>query len=131
MRFTKEQYEAAIKDLQDGLTQLEPNGHGCHICGDSGHQAFECGSNPLYAIACCLGVVKSARELHERVHELEERPLTQATLKQHQEDCSKLHEDIHMFLHYLGGDMTRMGETFGPAKVKPLDPPELPKGTDK
>lgn len=45
MRFTIEQYDSAIAHLQDARTQLEPDGHGCHCCGDSGHQAFECGRN--------------------------------------------------------------------------------------
>lgn len=45
-----EQYEAAIENLQLGMTQLVPDGNECAICGDGGHQAMECGRNPLLAI---------------------------------------------------------------------------------
>ena len=45
--FTREQYEKAIENLQLGMTQLEPDGNNCAICGDTGHQAWECHHNPL------------------------------------------------------------------------------------
>ena len=44
---SKEQYIKAIENLELGLTQLEPNGNCCHICGDNGHMAWECHHNPL------------------------------------------------------------------------------------
>lgn len=120
-RFTKEQYEQAIKDLQDGLTQLEPNGHGCHICGDSGHQAWECGSNPLYAIAVCRAVADRATELHEAMHRLEEiGELTNANVALHKGMTAALLVTLHEFLHYLSGHDRYMGESYGPRKVRPL-----------
>jgi hypothetical protein len=47
MIFRKEDYEKSIKDLQEGMTQLEPDGNCCAICGDNDHQAWECHHNPL------------------------------------------------------------------------------------
>jgi hypothetical protein len=44
---TAEEYVEAIKALRDGSGQLEPDGRDCTVCGDSGHQAFECEHNPL------------------------------------------------------------------------------------
>ncbi len=29
------------------MSQLEPDGDNCHVCHDSGHQAWECHHNPL------------------------------------------------------------------------------------
>ena len=46
-RFSIKDYEKAIENLKAGMTQLKPDGDNCHICGDSGHQAFECHHNPL------------------------------------------------------------------------------------
>lgn len=45
--FKPEDYEEAIDKLRLGLTQLVPNGNDCSICGDNGHQAWECHHNPL------------------------------------------------------------------------------------
>lgn len=69
-RFTAEQYDAAIQALQDGKTQLQPDGDPCHICHDGGHQAWECGHNPLYAMALCEAITKQSRDLHETLHYL-------------------------------------------------------------
>ena len=44
---TDEDYAEAIAALQDARTQLRPDGGHCSVCGDSGHQAFECHHNPL------------------------------------------------------------------------------------
>lgn len=68
MRFTADQYDAAIEDLKLAKTQLEADGNHCAICEDSDHMAFECGWNPLLAIAMCQGVSKSAEELHNMLH---------------------------------------------------------------
>lgn len=114
-RFTKEQYRNAIKDLVDGLTQLEPNGHGCHICGDSGHQAWECGSNPLYAITVCRVVADRATELHEKMHAI---TLVDGDLPRMQ--IAAMYDELHHFLHYLSGQDVYMGESYGPRKVRPL-----------
>jgi hypothetical protein len=70
MRFTSEQYEVAIQDLQSGRHQLEPDGRNCTICGDSGHQAWECGRNPLLAIAMCRQIADNASVLHDTLHSL-------------------------------------------------------------
>ncbi len=46
-QFTREEYLKAIEKINAGLTQLEPDGRTCAICGDGGHQAWECHHNPL------------------------------------------------------------------------------------
>lgn len=46
-RPTAEDYNEAIQALRDASHQLEPDGLGCQVCGDSGHQAWECHHNPL------------------------------------------------------------------------------------
>lgn len=46
-RPTKADYEEAIEALLEGMSQLEPDGDNCHVCHDSGHQAWECHHNPL------------------------------------------------------------------------------------
>ena len=46
-RITAEDYDEAIQDLQQAKTQLQPDGDNCHVCHDSGHQAWECHHNPL------------------------------------------------------------------------------------
>ena len=74
MRFTVEQYDAASAHLQDARTQLEPDGHCCHCCADSGHQAFECGRNPLVAMAMGIRIVDRATALHDIIHALGDYP---------------------------------------------------------
>ncbi|CAE6822220.1 hypothetical protein R70006_06256 [Paraburkholderia domus] len=44
---TAEEYDEAIRDLQNAKTQLRPDGNNCAVCHDSGHQAWECHHNPL------------------------------------------------------------------------------------
>lgn len=44
---TAEEYGAAIDALKLASTQLEPDGNPCAVCGDSGHQSWECHHNPL------------------------------------------------------------------------------------
>lgn len=90
MRFTIEQYETAIKALQDGMTQLEPDGDSCHICHDTGHQAWECGFNPLVAMMLCHAIAAQPHALHETLHET---------------------------LHWLAGYDQSFGEILGPARV--------------
>lgn len=70
MRFTAYQYDKAIEALQDAKKQLEPDGHCCSVCGDSGHMAFECGFNPLVAVAMCKGMAETAETFHEMIHRL-------------------------------------------------------------
>ncbi len=70
MRFTAHQYDEAITALQDAKKQLEADGHDCSICGDSGHMAFECGNNPLLAMAMCHDIAEKSRDLHETLHQL-------------------------------------------------------------
>lgn len=70
MRFTDEQYREAIDVLSNARTQLEPNGDNCHCCGDSGHQAFECGFNPLVAVALCGQIAAQSGVLHDTLHVL-------------------------------------------------------------
>ena len=40
-------YTDAIEALEDARRQLEPDGAHCSVCGDGGHQAWECHHNPL------------------------------------------------------------------------------------
>lgn len=70
MRFTAAQYDEAIQALQDGKQQLEPDGRHCAICTDGGHQAWECGFNPLYAMAVCRMLAEHSGILHETLHYL-------------------------------------------------------------
>ena len=109
MRFTVEQYEKAIAHLRDAMTQLEPNGHGCHCCGDSGHQAFECGHNPLVGMAMCEGIAETAEKLHDHIHTLGDKP----SVKVLRALVDRLHEN----LHELAGCNTYMGVRTGPARV--------------
>lgn len=68
VRFTRAQYEKAIEDLRSGMEQLAPDGLGCAICTDSGHQAWECAFNPLRAMAICGAIAKQSEALHESLH---------------------------------------------------------------
>jgi hypothetical protein len=109
MRFTDAQYQKAIDHLEAARTQLEPNGNGCHCCGGSGHQAFECGHNPLVAMAMCEGIAKRSDTLHDYLHLVgDDPPLTDA--------CAAL-ERLHDFMHTLSGACTYMGVQSGPARV--------------
>lgn len=40
-------YDEAIYDLMKAKEQLGPDGNSCAVCGDGGHQAWECHHNPL------------------------------------------------------------------------------------
>lgn len=46
-RPTAADYDEAIDLLTAARGQLEPDGRGCAVCHDSGHQAWECHHNPL------------------------------------------------------------------------------------
>jgi hypothetical protein len=70
VRFTAKQYDEAIGRLVEGKQQLEPDGHCCAICGDSGHAAFECGFNPLVAMFLCREIAEQSEALHETLHYL-------------------------------------------------------------
>lgn len=70
MRFTAQQYDEAIANLQAAKNQLEPDGRDCAICGDGGHQAWECAFNPLRAMAAARAVFDGAHALHEALHSL-------------------------------------------------------------
>lgn len=113
MRFSKEQYEKAIANLQDGMKQLAPDGRCCVICHDTGHQAWECGHNPLLAMATCEGVAKSSARLHDELHEIEARMDAMNV----DEAIAGWREDAHEHLHMLAGYQMHMGERIGPAKV--------------
>lgn len=110
MRFTAAQYETAIEALRDGAGQLAPDGRNCRICHDSGHQAWECGHNPLLAMAMCEGIAKSATELHDRLHAIEETALANDVLE-------PWLEDAHGHLHSLAGYDSHMGAQTGPARI--------------
>lgn len=46
-RPSKNDYAEAIESLTAASTQICPDGRACVVCGDDGHQAFECHHNPL------------------------------------------------------------------------------------
>lgn len=103
MKFTYRQYSEAIESLQMGRLQLVPDGKNCNICTDSDHQAFECGQNPLVAMALCASVAKHAQERHEDMHR-----------KMGPDDKPS---ELHEFLHYLAGYDNHMGLVKGPARI--------------
>lgn len=92
MKFTVEQYDLAIKALQEARDQTARGKEceGCNICGDA-HPVYECGFNPLVAIEMCAAIAKQSDELHASLHE-------------------------------LAGYNTFMGEQRGPAKVQHNQP---------
>lgn len=47
MPITKEDYQKAIVSLKSAMTQIDPDGNNCAVCGDNDHQAWECHHNPL------------------------------------------------------------------------------------
>jgi hypothetical protein len=113
MRFTASQYDQAIKALFDGRTQLTPDGHCCRICHDTGHQAWECGHNPLLAMATCEGIARAAETLHDRLHVIEEAMHDSPQ----SEEIADWREDAHDLLHHLAGHDIHMGHQVGPASV--------------
>lgn len=70
MRYTTSQYDEAIANLQLAKTQLKPDGNHCAICGDGGHQAWECAWNPLRAMEAAKRTFDASHELHEALHNL-------------------------------------------------------------
>lgn len=110
MRFTAAQYDEAIANLQLARTQLEPDGHCCAVCGDSGHTAYECGHNPLLAQHYCVRLTTEVRQLHEIMHaiagEAVEGPPPEGA-------WAALHET----LHGLAGYDWWLGERVGPARI--------------
>ena len=118
MRFTAAQYDAAIEALVAAKEQLEPDARCCRICHDSGHQAWECGHNPLYAMRVCEDLAAVAHKAHERLHAIEEKmsPVDKPAA------LDDWREDAHTLLHYLAGFDQWMGRRVGPARV--VLPPE-------
>jgi hypothetical protein len=113
VRFTRVQYDAAIEALVAAKQQLVPDGHCCRICHDTGHQAWECGHNPLYAMSVCGPLATCAIELHDRLHTIEE----SMNDSDQMEALMDWREDVHEFLHHAGGWNIGMGERVGPAHV--------------
>ena len=113
MRFTAAQYDAAIEALVLAKEQLVPDARCCRICHDTGHMAWECGHNPLYAMSVCIGLVPDASKAHERLHAIEEKmsPADQPAA------IADWREDVHALLHYLAGYDHWMGRRVGPARV--------------
>ena len=113
MRFTAAQYDAAIEALTTAKGQLAPDGQCCHICGDSGHMAWECGHNPLFAMGVCEDLVASAIKTHKQVHAVEEK----MNDSDQSEALADWHEEAHELLHYLAGYDSHFGRQVGPARV--------------
>lgn len=70
MRFTTEQYDAAIEALINAKTQIEPDGRHCAVCGDGAHQAWECHHNPLRAMWACQRLHTLGTAMHDALHEI-------------------------------------------------------------
>lgn len=68
MAFTQEDYKDAIEALTRASTQLAPDGLCCAVCGDNGHQAWECYQNPLVILNRYKKVEAVADEWHEQLH---------------------------------------------------------------
>jgi len=113
VRFSAAQYDAAIEALVAARGQLVPDARSCRICHDTGHQAWECGHNPLYAMSACVELVASARLAHDQLHAIE--------AKMDEEDQTAVlvdwREDAHALLHYLSGHDHELGRRAGPAGV--------------
>lgn len=107
MRITAEQYYKAKENIDDALTQLQPDGRVCVICHDSGHQAWECGSNPVLAHLMCNFIAHRAQNIHDRMHSMEV-------------PSKEMIEEIHEFFHFLAGYDRHMGESTGPAKMRTI-----------
>lgn len=107
MRFTADQYYKAKENIDDALQQIQPDGRHCIICHDSGHQAWECGSNPLLAWALCNYIQLQAQNLHDEMHSMET-------------PSKEMIEKLHEFMHFLAGYDRHMGEGTGPAKMRTL-----------
>ena len=121
MRLTARQYDQAIEALRDGRDQLAPDGLCCRICHDTGHQAWECGHNPLLARVACEGVATQAMKLHDRIHTIEE-------AMDHEDQSEALatwREDVHDFLHHLGVYDIFMGRRISPGCVVAPDAGEV------
>jgi hypothetical protein len=67
---TEQEYAEAIGQLQAGMTQLEPDSRSCAVCGDGGHQAWECRHNPLVLARSFQRIDEGASELHDLLHKL-------------------------------------------------------------
>lgn len=44
---TLDEYLEAIKNILSAMSQLKSDGNNCAVCGDNGHQAWECHHNPV------------------------------------------------------------------------------------
>jgi succinate dehydrogenase/fumarate reductase-like Fe-S protein len=113
VRFTAAQYDAAIEALVAAKGQLEPDAQCCRICHDTGHQAWECGHNPLYAMHVCEDLVPDASKLHEELHAIEEK----LSVTDRPAALEDWREKAHTLLHYLAGFDQWMGRRVGPARV--------------
>jgi hypothetical protein len=63
-RISDDEYVDAIETIEEARTQLEPDGRDCAVCGDDGHQAWECHHNPV-VLAKQSWVPGSAKTPHE------------------------------------------------------------------
>lgn len=70
-QFSTEQYEQAIEALELARSQtIQGKQHeGCSICGDA-HPVYECGRNPLVAMAICKDIAQHSDRLHDILHYL-------------------------------------------------------------
>ncbi len=100
MKFTAQQYDNAIEALQDAKKQLEADGNHCSICSDSGHMAFECGHNPLLAMAICDASANLGKEIHDRLHT--------------QDNDETDPDGVHDAMHWLAGYDIQFGVQRGP-----------------
>jgi hypothetical protein len=118
VRFTAAQYDAAIEALIAAKGQIAPDAQRCRICHDTGHMAWECGHNPLYAMSACEGLVTDSCKAHEKLHAIEEK----MSAADQPAALVDWREEVHTLLHYLAGYDQWMGCRLGPARV--VLPPE-------
>ena len=114
MRFTVVQYDRAIEALRAARKQIAPEDGFCflcRICADAGHQAWECGHNPLLAMATCEEVARHALGLHVRLDTIEEK----MNDSDQSEALADWREDVRALLHHLAGYDRDLGSRVGPA----------------
>jgi hypothetical protein len=102
MIFTKRQYIECIKACTQAMTQLEPDGRNCVICGRE-HFSWECPHNPLKAMSIIEDIYNKAGITHDILHG----------------DANSLHEaltNFHEALHSIIGAKSIGWRIFTPDK---------------
>lgn len=91
-RPTIEDYNKLIGLLVEGREQIQPDGDPCRVCGDNGHQAFECHHNPAFVMKWKESLEEAASKLHDTLH-----------AREHMTQWSEEKEACHELLHHIIG----------------------------